>query len=264
MAFRYTTEQLKFLRSSYKSMQVTELTCAFNSKFDLCKTEAQIKSTLTNHKIKCGRKTGVRKGVFISFSQTQAAFIRTHYTRLSLSDLTAAFNKEFEAQKTIQQIRCFTRNHNIKSGRTGQFIKGSKPWNTGTKGLIKPNSGNFKKGNKPENLKPLGSERVGTDGYILMKINETNPYTGFPTRYKAKHIVIWEQENGPVPKGYVVILKDGNKLNCVLDNLEMITRRELCLLNKRGYADVPAEMKETLRAIVKVEVKRFDLLKGSS
>ncbi len=31
----------------------------------------------------------------------------------------------------------------------GQFVKGEPSWNTGTKGIMKPNSGSFKKGNSP-------------------------------------------------------------------------------------------------------------------
>lgn len=37
---------------------------------------------------------------------------------------------------------------------------------------------------------------------------------------------LWEQEYGPVPKGYVVTYKDRNPENCVLENLELVTRGE--------------------------------------
>jgi hypothetical protein len=37
------------------------------------------------------------------------------------------------------------------------------------------------------------------------------------------HHVIWEEHNGPVPRGYKVCFVDGNHLNCAIDNLELLT-----------------------------------------
>jgi len=52
----------------------------------------------------------------------------------------------------------------------------------------------------PPNRKPLGAEHIcSKDGFILMKVPERDPHTGFPTRYKHKHVHIWEQAHGPVP-----------------------------------------------------------------
>lgn len=45
---------------------------------------------------------------------------------------------------------------------------------------------------------------------------------------------IWEKANGPVPKGHVLILKDGDPLNLKLDNLELITRAELIARNRNS------------------------------
>lgn len=36
---------------------------------------------------------------------------------------------------------------------------------------------------------------------------------------------LWEQHHGPVPDGFKVITKDGNNLNIVIENLELITDR---------------------------------------
>jgi len=179
---------------------------------------------------------------------------------MKVSDLTRAFNKRFGAAKTEGQIRATLRNHNFKCGRTGRFPNGHTPWNAGTKGqgLTGPNPGSFKKGNAPANLKPLGSERVcPKDGFILIKIAERNPYTGFPTRYKHKHVYIWEQANGPVPKGMVVAFIDSDKTRCEEDNLMLISRAELLQLNRQGYKDMPGELKASLLALTKLQVKTW-------
>lgn len=149
--------------------------------------------------------------------------------------------------------------------RTGRFKKGNKPWNAGTKGqgLTGANAGSFKKGNVPPNRKPLYSERIcPKDGFILIKIPERDPHTGFPTRYKHKHVYIWEQANGPVPAGMVVVFRDSDKLNIEPDNLMLVSRAELLRLNRRGYKDTPDELKPSVLALSKLETKTFAMTRN--
>ncbi|MCK4789229.1 MAG: HNH endonuclease [Desulfobacteraceae bacterium] len=147
-----------------------------------------------------------------------------------------------------------------RSGKTGRFQAGHVPWNDGTKGqgLTGANRKSFKKGNVPANRKPLWTERVcPKDGFILMKVPERNPYTGFSTRYKHKHVYIWEQEHGPVPKGMVVAFIDGDKTNCEPENLMLISRAELLALNQHGYKNMPDELKPNVLALSKLQAKTW-------
>jgi hypothetical protein len=74
------------------------------------------------------------------------------------------------------------------TGRTGCFEKGDKPWNTGTKGVCKPNSGNFKSGQVSWNKKPVGYERIcSKDGYVIVKVAE-------PNVFKLKHRIVWKKQ----------------------------------------------------------------------
>jgi len=128
---------------------------------------------------------------------------------------------------------------------------------------MKPNSGSFKKGQVPATVKPIGSERIcPKDGYMLVKIAEQNPYTGHKTRYKAKHIVVWEKANGKIPEGHVLMFLDGDKLNCSLSNLICISRQEQLLLNRHGFTGLPMELKPTMLATVKVKARVFGLEAG--
>ena len=265
MGFKYTKEHLEFLRVGYLKMQKPELTSEFNKKFNLNKSVSNIKSVLNSNGFKCGRHVGSEKGSFRSFTSDQAEFIKEKFKTLSLRELTTEFNKEFESQKTFSQIRCFTKNHGIKSGRSGHYNTGGIPWNKGTKGVCKPNSGSFKKGRMPKEIKPLGHERVCTiDGYILVKIAEPNPYTKSQTRYKAKHVVVWEKENGKAPPGMVVTFKDSNKLNCSLENLIIVSKAEMLYLNQHGYKDLPNELRPSMLAMAKLETMRFKTIKNLS
>lgn len=235
-------------------MAIEPLTVAFNNWFGASKTFGQIKSTLTNHSFVCGRKNGNSKGISLLFTKAQTQFIRDNYPRHSLLDLTAELNRQFKETYTVQQLKSFTKNHGITCGRTGCFEKGRASWNKGTKGVMQPNSGNFKPGAVPPNKQPLWHERVDSrQGFILINVPERNPYTGHSNRYKHKHVWVWEQVNGPVPKGMVVSFVDGNKQNCNLENLMLITRGLLLLLNQHNYANQPAELRPSILALARVE-----------
>lgn len=260
MAFRYTIDQLAFLEAGYPALSLVDLTKKFNRFFGLDKTTSQIKSTLTNHSITCGRPTGRARGYSFLFTPEQVCFIRKNYAALSPLQLTEAVNKKFTLQVTAGQIKSFVKNHGIVSGRTGRFEKGNKPWNTGTRGqgICKPNSGNFRKGDVPANSRPLGSERVcSKDGFILVKVAEENPYTGAKTRFRHKHVLEYEKHNGPVPEGMIVRLMDGDPTNCEPGNLLLVTRAEHLYLNRMGLSNYPGELKPTVVAIAKLEAKTF-------
>jgi len=242
-------------------MNVHGLTPAFNDRFGTAKTEVGIKAALGSHKIKCGRK---HKDRMISrlriYTEEQAQFIRDNYAGRSVAELTVLFNDRFGDHKTRRQIKTFVSNRGITSGRTGHFPEGHTSWNQGTKGqgLTGANKGSFKKGNVPPNRKPLGSERICTkDGYILMKVPEHNPHTGSPTRYKQKHVHIWEQAHGPVPKGMVVAFIDGDKTRCEPENLMLISRAGLLNLTRLGYKDTPDELKPSVLALSRLQVKTW-------
>jgi hypothetical protein len=89
----------------------------------------------------------------------------------------------------------------------------------------------------------------------LIKVPEKDPYTGFPTRYRHKHVWIWEQINGPVPEGHAVIFIDSNKLNCDINNLMLVTRSELLSMNLHGYKEFSDELKPSILIIAKIEAK---------
>lgn len=261
----YTEKHIEFLRANYLKMNARDLTRAFNERFNTEKTETAIKSVLNARRIRCGRKPKDRLITRLRiYTEAQARFIRENYRGRSVQEMTVLFNDRFGENKTEQQIKTFVHNRGITSGRTGCFPKGHAPWNKGTKGqgLTGANRGSFKKGDVPLNTKPLWTERVcPKDGYILMKVPERNPHTGCPTRYKAKHVWIWEQANGPVPKGMAVIFRDGDKTHCKLDNLMLVTRAELLNLNRHRYKEVPAELKPHVLALSTLQVKTWAIEK---
>ena len=252
--FCYTPEHLKFLRQGYQTMTIPKLTEAFNAKFRLnCGTNT-IKSALNNHKITCGRKTGKERACRV-YTPEQAQWLKDNHVGRGRAELAERFTAKFGREITVNQVKSFVGNRKLNSGLTGHYAKGQTPWNRGKKGYMGANITSFKKGNIPHTQKPLYSERVNRDGYMEISIPERNPWTGAATRFKHKHVYLWEQEHGPLPKGHAVIFRDCNNRNFELDNLLLVTRTELLHLNLHKYSEQPDEIKPSILALAKLEAK---------
>lgn len=159
------------------------------------------------------------------YSKEQKEYIiANNYGKYS-EELAAMFNKKFNTNISSKEISYFRRNHKLNSGLTGQFKKGHNTWNKGTKGLTHSNKTSFKKGNKPHNYRPVGSERITKDGYIEVKVSD-------PNKWETKNKIVYKKHFGDIPKGYKVIYADGNKLNNEPDNLILVSSSELLIANR--------------------------------
>lgn len=109
----------------------------------------------------------------------------------------------------------------------------------------------FKPGHRPLNSMPVGGETDKTKGgYIKVKIAEPNVW-----RYKQR--LIWEAANGPIPKGYNVQFKDGNRKNCDISNLYIISKHNQ--VNQNSIHRYPAEIKSAIMAAARLKkaIKRY-------
>ena len=66
--------------------------------------------------------------------------------------------------------------------------------------------------------------------------------------------VVWEEHNGPIPEGMCITFKNGDKTNCNIDNLMMVTKAENAALTALHYRFEDPEMTETALNIVKVRL----------
>ncbi|MCL1812250.1 MAG: HNH endonuclease [Treponema sp.] len=131
--------------------------------------------------------------------------------------MTKLFNKRFRLRITLKQMETLIYKHGILNG-IGSYKPGHIPWSKGKK--IGHHTSKY------SNFKPIGSECIvknGSKEYIKVKISHCT--------WKSKHAVIWEKENGKVPKGHVVIFADGNNRNFDLYNLLLVSRAELGIMN---------------------------------
>ena len=107
----------------------------------------------------------------------------------------------------------------------------------------------FKRGNKPHNTKPVGTINVRADTqgrlYQYIKIKDC--------QWELLQRHVWTQANGEIPPGSVVIFLDGNYLNCELNNLQVISRRENMARNT--IQRYPAELQQIMKLTCKLKRK---------
>ncbi len=192
------------------------------------------------------------------YTAEHITFIAANIKGRSYPDLTSMFNMQFGLDLKVSTMISLACRHGLRNERdckfnTGhqptQFPKGHIPWNKGMKGVnFGGKQTQFKKGQKGWNYKPVGTERINTDGYVEIKVAD-------PCKWKGKHTLLWEAAHGPVPKGHVVIFADSNKLNVTLENLLLISRRELAVMNKKGLIANDAELTKAGVVIADIHLK---------
>lgn len=164
------------------------------------------------------------------------------------NEIHKLFNEKFNLNLTIGQIKGAIGRYKLNTGFNGQFQKGHIPANKGTKGLSGPNKTSFKKGHRPSNWRPVGSERITKDGYTEIKVEGSN-------KWRLKHQVIWEKYNGKIPKGHTIIFGDGNKQNLDINNLILVTRKQLLILNRNSLIKNDIELTKIAVNIAKIYEK---------
>ena len=186
-------------------------------------------------------------------------FLREIAPGKTYKEIVEIFNKKYDLDMTTKKLSSLLGRKKIKTGTTGCFRKGFIPWNKGKKGYIGANKTSFKKGNKPKNWRPIGSERINDEGYTLIKVSNES---GMLKRWALKHRVVWEQHHKKkIPKGSVIIFADGNKNNLNIENLICVTRNELKVLNRcRLISSVP-ELTKTGLNVAKLKIKLEELRK---
>jgi hypothetical protein len=198
------------------------------------------------------------KGRAIKYIPEELAWIEANRER-PRAELLSAFCFRFGRKDvSLSNLNALCKRKGWMTGRTGTFPAGQAPHNKGRKMPFNAASAamRFKKGTTPPNQLPMWSERITKDGYVEMKVPLRNPHTGHDTRFMHKHRYLWEQANGPLPKGMCLKSLDGDKTNTDAANWEAIPRALLPRLNGRfgrDYDTAAPELKPTILAIAKLE-----------
>jgi hypothetical protein len=94
----------------------------------------------------------------------------------------------------------------------------------------------------------IGDERTESKGYVLRKVG--------PGRWQAAHTFLWTQHHGPVPEGYQVQFRNGNKTDIRIENLELISYAEN--MNRNSVHNYPSPIPELvqLRSVLQRKINQ--------
>jgi hypothetical protein len=153
-----------------------------------------------------------------------------------------------------------------------QFQKGHAPAN---KGLRYPGwapgrmaETQFRKGQRTgvaaRNWTPIGTILADYEGYLRIKVRDAQhgkEATGFGNTkvWPLLNRHLWEQHNGPIPPNHLVKFKDGNRSNCTIENLELVSMADNARKNSMWHS-LPRELAEIiqLQGALKRKLRRAD------
>lgn len=141
--------------------------------------------------------------------------------------------------------------------KPGCFREGHNTWNKGTHF----NSGGrsvqtrFKQGRLADNRLPVGSEITDNYGYRKRKVRDDAAKGQGYKNWKFLHVIVWEENNGPLPKGHIVRFKDLDITNVDPDNLVAVSRAEHAVINRwMAMGDLPEGGMDVLITMARLKI----------
>lgn len=196
------------------------------------------------------------------YSQKQVEFLKQHYSSISPYKSAivlgvskqALFNKAFNLKLKAPVDGKFK--PGVKHEKT-QFKVGHVPFNKGRKitEWMNPNTidkfkaHTFCKGNQPVNTK--------SDGVITIRHDKRNvPYKFIrisKSNWVHYHRFVWEQIHGAIPNDMLVVFKNGDTLNCEIENLQLMSKADN--VRRNSIHNYPEEFKEVFKLMGKLKRK---------
>ena len=213
----YTEDQIEYLKEIALNKTNKEITRMFNEKFNLNKTITSI----------IGIKS--RQGIYSYtrvYTEEQLDYLKSISKGKTHKEITELFNKEFKDNRTETGIKSI------------MFEKG----------ILLSDDGRFKKGNRPKNTLPIGTEIMREDGYLYVKIAE-------PNKWKQKHRIIYEKYHGKIPAKHVVLFGDGDRMNFDIGNLILASKAQVLQLNRYELIQEDADLTKMGLVIADMHLK---------
>lgn len=248
---KWTTEEVKLLKKNYKKSRKELITLFPNRTLSSIQSKAEKMRLFKKHRFyfqekddtylreqyanTLNRELAQHLGCTIGGVESRAWRLKLKKTKKFLSEVS---------RKNMQNP-----NH---GARKFLFKKGQEPPNKGKKqsefmtaeAIERSAKTRFKKGNIPANHKKIGHKRINADGYIEVK-------TADPNQFELLHRYVWRKTHGEIPKGNNIQFKDGNKENCNIDNLYMISRKEQ--VQQNSIHRYPKDLKKAIRLNAKLQ-----------
>lgn len=179
------------------------------------------------------------------FTDEQHQFFIENNSKYYSDELAKLINDTFNLNITTKQIKNYRKNNKLPCKIDTRFEKGHKPYNKGKKFPGTANSGSYKKGHKSANTKPIGYIRKTKYGYRI-KISDN------PHKWESYNRYLWKRHYGEIAKNHTIIHKNKNRYDCRIENLMLVSRSELAVMNnvyKVSDNELITEVNNTLSKI---------------
>lgn len=196
----YTKKQEDWLKENYCKYSLKEATIKFNETFNQSRTMCAIQRITTV----LGVKSKIR------FSDAEIKFLQDNAYSLTNKELYEEFTKHFKQTKTFTQIKEVLKKR-LKIKRDKEIISRAIH-------------------NKMSDKFPIGYIAKSTILYIKVK----NDVNNTKKNYIPYHYYVLEQNGIKVKDDQVVKFKDGNRYNCNLDNLLVISKPTFAYMNRNN------------------------------
>ena len=200
------------------------------------------------------------------YTEAEDEFLRRNYPHSSIHELVRDMRRKIPSISHrafllgLRKDPAYLRKLQVAEGKRllifgngHRFKKGDTPANKGLRrpgysiGRGRMRETQFKKGQLPGNCLPVGTVRANSDGYLRVKVADA-PNAGIGATSKNWDFVhkrVWGAAHGPIPKGYRIWWKDGDRSNCALENLELLSGPEH--MARTTLHKMPAEIVAVIR-----------------
>ncbi|WP_313489396.1 HNH endonuclease signature motif containing protein [Stutzerimonas nitrititolerans] len=173
-------------------------------------------------------ESGRRKTGWKAWSAAEDELLSEYWKTLPLGEVAQRMARSTSSvYNRVQKLKLKRTDEYKAITGCGRIKKGDRPWNAGLKGWQaggRAKATQFKPGHKPSNTwRPIGAERTSKDGILFRKVADTGVKKA---DWKAVHQLTWEEHNGPLPEGHIVVFVDRNRENMDPGNLIAVTRAE--------------------------------------
>ena len=263
-----------FVKNNCTKMTDAELARICNEYFGTEFTDSKIRAFRHNHGYMSGRPTHLATEEYMKrhYPAGMYEYIRDNSWGVSSKEMAERVNDLFGTNWSPVKIKQFRQRHGIKSGVTGWYQKGHSPGNKGKKLeeyvkdparvediLRRISATQFKKGQTPPNEKQIGDITIRNvysrhgevvEQYKYIKVSMEG---GYWDRWTPLHRKVWEDHNGHIPKDMCIGFKDGNTLNCDINNLMLMSRAEISTMTKKGLRFDDPDLTETALYMVRLQ-----------
>ena len=224
---RYTPEMLRWIRRHYEQQPLADTARLFETEFGLPVTPKMLAAVNIAMKWEIHAPPAEWKVL---------RWLKRNYVKRTLPETRLVMNRKFGLCASMRDMKKYRSFLGLKGRPKSGFSKGHVPANKGVKmspeKYRKCKATMFRKGNVSATVLDMFTIRVRNEGksaaHKVIKIPD-------PGRRHGKWVIysrwLWEQEHGPIPDGGIVVHVNGDPLDCRLDNLRLVDRKVLMIMN---------------------------------